>query len=41
VAVLNATTCTDALQRAYQEGAELPKFPNKLVKAAASAWIHL
>src|SRR5438034_4365960 len=37
VAVLNATTCTDALQRAYQDGAELPKLPKKLVKAAASA----
>jgi hypothetical protein len=40
VATLTATSCSDALQRAYQESIEGPKFPNKLVKAAASTWLN-
>jgi hypothetical protein len=40
VAVLNASTCGDALRRPCQEDTNLPRFPRKLVKAAASTWIN-
>ena len=40
MAVLSASTCSDALKRTYQETTDLPAFPRKLVKAAASTWTH-
>jgi len=40
VAILNASTCSDTLQRSYRETTELPVFPKKLVKAAASTWVR-
>ena len=40
VAVLNVSTCSDALQRPFQQGMDLPLFPKKLIKAAASTWIN-
>lgn len=40
VAVLNASTCSDALQRSYHETPDSPIFPKKLVKAAASTWVR-
>jgi hypothetical protein len=40
VATLGTSGCGDALQRAYSEVALPPKFPRKVVKAAASAWVR-
>jgi Apea-like HEPN len=40
VATLNASSCTDALQRSYQEPTIPAKFPKKVVKAAASTWVR-
>jgi hypothetical protein len=40
VATLNATNCSDALQRAYQETSESPAFPKKLLKTAACTWVR-
>lgn len=40
VAMLNASACTDALQRSYREKTELPLFAKRVVKSAASAWIR-
>jgi hypothetical protein len=40
VASLNASNCSEALQRSYPETTELPKFPKKLRKAAASTWVR-
>jgi len=40
VAVLNASSCTDALRRSYQETTATPRFPKKIVKAAASTWVR-
>jgi hypothetical protein len=37
---LRGSNCTDALQRIYQITAERPRFPKKLVKAAASTWVR-
>src|SRR5205823_5050921 len=34
------SNCSDALQRSYQETAEPPTFPKKVVKAAASTWVR-
>lgn len=40
VATLNASACTDALQRSYRETPALPTFARKVVRSAASAWIR-
>jgi hypothetical protein len=40
VAILNASNCTDALRRSYQEPNEPARFPKKMVKAAASTWVR-
>jgi len=40
VATLNASTCSDALQRSYREATDPPRFARKVVKAAASAWVR-
>lgn len=39
VATLNASTCTDAVQRTYRETPEAPRFAKKVVKSAASTWV--
>ena len=40
VAILNASNCSGALRRSYQETAEPPTFPKKVVKATASTWVR-
>jgi hypothetical protein len=40
VAILNASTCSDALQRSYREKPESPSFAKKVVKSAASTWVR-
>lgn len=40
VATLNASNCTDALQRSYEGMSKSPIFPRKLVKTAASTWMR-
>ena len=40
VATLDAVRCNDALQRSYQGTRELPTFPRRLVKSAASKWVR-
>jgi hypothetical protein len=39
-ASLNVSSCREVLQRSYQEPSNSPVFPKKLVKAAASTWMH-
>jgi len=39
-ATLSDANCSEALRRSYQEAAELPTFPKRLVKAAASTWMR-
>lgn len=40
VATLNASTCSDALQRSYREAHASPVFARRVVRAAASTWIR-
>lgn len=40
VANLNASSCSDALQRSYPEPPEMPTLARKVVKATASTWIR-
>lgn len=40
VAVLNASTCSDALQRSYREPSQPPSFAKKVVKSAAANWVR-
>lgn len=40
VATLNASACSDALQRSYRETLASPIFAKKVVGAAASAWVR-
>jgi Apea-like HEPN len=40
VATLNASTCSDALQRFHREPPTSPRFAKKVVDAAASTWIR-
>src|SRR5271163_3267036 len=40
VATLNSSTCSAALKRSYQETTEIPTFPKRLVKTAASTWVR-
>lgn len=40
VAMLNASTCSDALQRTYRETPEPPTFAKKVVKSTASTWLR-
>jgi hypothetical protein len=40
VAVLNSSSCSDALRRSYHETTAPPAFAKKVVKGAASTWVR-
>lgn len=37
---LSSSSCSEALLRSYHETSDLPRFPRKLVRSAASTWIR-